>query len=64
MHQIDMGLRKGHSEAEITEAVVKAISPGLSIRDMLEIKRDLTLPQLKTILILRKKVPLTCTTGW
>lgn len=50
MHQIDMGLSKGHSEAEITEAVVKAISPGLSIRDMLEIKRDLTLPQLKTIL--------------
>lgn len=50
MHQIDMGLNKGHSEVEITEAVVKAISPGLSIRDMLEIKRDLTLSQLKTIL--------------
>lgn len=50
MHQIDMGLNKGHSEAEITEAIIKAISPGLSIRDMLEIKSDLTLPQLKTIL--------------
>lgn len=50
MHQIDVGLSKGHCEAEITEAVVKAISPGLSIRDMLEIKSDLTLPQLKTIL--------------
>lgn len=50
MHQIDRGLSKGHSEAEVTEAVVKSICPGLSIRDMLEIKSDLTLPQLKTIL--------------
>ncbi len=32
------------------EAVIKSISPGLSLRDMLEIKRDLTLPQLKAIL--------------
>ena len=50
MHQIDRGLNKGHSEAEVIEAVVKSISPGLSIRDMLEIKSDLTLPQLKAIL--------------
>ncbi|XP_030577862.1 uncharacterized protein LOC115774645 [Archocentrus centrarchus] len=50
MHQIDRGLNKGHGEAEVIEAVVKSISPGLSLRDMLEIKRDLTLPQLKTIL--------------
>lgn len=50
MHQIDKGLIKGHSEAEVMEAVIKSISPGLSIRDMLEIKSDLTLPQLKTIL--------------
>lgn len=50
MHQIERGLNKGHSEAEVVEAVIKAISPGLSIRDMLEIKRDLTLSQLKTIL--------------
>ncbi|KAJ8349360.1 hypothetical protein SKAU_G00244900 [Synaphobranchus kaupii] len=50
MHQIDRGLRKGHSEAEVMEVVVKSISPGLSIRDMLEIKSDLTLPQLKAIL--------------
>lgn len=32
------------------EAGIKSISPGLSIRDMLEIKSDLTLTQLKTIL--------------
>lgn len=35
---------------EITEAVVKEITLGLSIRDILEIKCDLTLPQLKAIL--------------
>ncbi|TWW74006.1 Retrovirus-related Pol polyprotein from transposon 297 [Takifugu flavidus] len=50
MHQIDRGLSRGHSEAEVVEAVVKSISPGLAIRDMLEIKSDLTLTQLKTIL--------------
>ncbi|KAK3505979.1 hypothetical protein QTP70_002191 [Hemibagrus guttatus] len=50
MHQVDRGLRKGHGEAEIIEAVIKAISPGLSLRNMLEIKRDLTLSQLKIIL--------------
>lgn len=50
MHQIDTGQQKGHSEAEIVEAVVRAISPGLNLRDMLETKMGLTLPQLKTIL--------------
>ncbi|KAI3369332.1 hypothetical protein L3Q82_007465 [Scortum barcoo] len=50
MHQIESGLRKGHGESEIIEAVIRAISPGLKLRDMLEIKTELTLPQLKTIL--------------
>lgn len=50
MHQIDRGLSRGHSEAEVVEAVIKSNSPGLSIRDMLEIKSDLTLPKLKAIL--------------
>lgn len=50
MHQVDKGLRRSHGEAEIIEAVITAISPGLSSRNMLEIKRDLTLSQLKTIL--------------
>ena len=49
-HQIDMGLRKKHSEEEIVEAVVRAVSPGLILRDMLEIKANLTLSQLRTIL--------------
>lgn len=50
IHQIEMGRNRNHSEAEIIEAVVRAISPGLSLRDMLELKTDLTLPQLRTIL--------------
>lgn len=50
VNQIETGQRKGHSEAEIIEAVTRAVSPGLHLRDMLEIKRGLTLPKLKTIL--------------
>lgn len=43
-------MQKGHTETEIVDAVVRAISPGLSLRDMLEIKSHLTVLQLKTIL--------------
>ncbi|XP_043970233.1 v-maf avian musculoaponeurotic fibrosarcoma oncogene homolog Gb isoform X1 [Gambusia affinis] len=50
IHQIEMGLKRNHSEVEIIEAVVRAISPGLPLRDMLEIKTDLTIAQLRTIL--------------
>lgn len=50
MHQIEKGKRKGHNEAEIVEAVVRAATPGLSFRDMLESKFNLTLAQLRTIL--------------
>lgn len=50
MHQIDMGLQKGYPESEIVEAVVKAISPGLSLRGMLEMKNGPTLVQLRRIL--------------
>lgn len=50
LHQINAGLQKGHSEAEVIEAVIKAICPGLSLRNMLEIKTDLTLSKLKIIL--------------
>lgn len=31
IHQIEMGLKRNHSEAEIIEAVVRAISPGLNL---------------------------------
>lgn len=50
MHQIERGKHKGHNEAEIVEAVVRAATPGLSLRDMLESRVNLTLAHLKTIL--------------
>lgn len=50
MNQIETGQRKGHSETEIIEAVIRAVSPGLALRDLLEIKNNLTLAILKTIL--------------
>lgn len=50
INQMESGQRKGHSETEIVEAVTRAISPGLHLREMLEIKRGLTLSTLKTIL--------------
>lgn len=43
-------MHKDYCEEEITDAIVRAIRPGLSIRDMLKIKNNLTLPQLRTIL--------------
>lgn len=49
-NQIESGLKKGYLEGEIIEAVIKAVSPGLHLRDLLEVKRDLTLPILRTIL--------------
>lgn len=45
-----MGVKKGHRKSEIIEAVVRAIKPGLNLQDMLEIKSDLSLAQLCTIL--------------
>lgn len=50
IRQIEVGLDKGHSDTEIIEAVIRAITPGLPLRDMLEIKRGLTLNSLFTIL--------------
>ncbi len=50
IHQMEVGLEKGHSETEIVEAVVRAVTPGLPLRDMLEIKRGLMLQTLLTIL--------------
>ncbi len=50
VRQIEIEAEKGHTENEITEAVIRAVSPGLPLRDMLEIKRGLTLSALLTIL--------------
>lgn len=58
LNQIQSRLRKGHSVAEIIEAVTRAISPGLHLREMLEVKPDLTRLSLKTILRGHYKVDL------
>ena len=49
-HQIDAGLRRGHKEEEIVEAVIRAINPGLRLRSYLEGKLDLELARLSKIL--------------
>lgn len=50
VRHIESGAEKGHTETEIVEAVIRAVSPGLPLRDMFEIKRGLTLTSLLTIL--------------
>lgn len=48
--QIENGLSKGYPESEITDAVIRAITPGLQLRSYLEGKENLTLPALRRIL--------------
>lgn len=50
VRQIEIGTEKGHTETEIIESVIRAVSPGIPLRDMLEMKCGLTLPALLTIL--------------
>lgn len=50
VRQMEMGIEKGHTQTEVVEAVIRAVSPGLPLRDMLEIKRGLTFSTLLTIL--------------
>lgn len=49
-HQIENGLSKGYPEADIVDAVVRAIVPSLQLRSYLEGKSDLSLPTLRRIL--------------
>lgn len=46
IRQLEVRLEKEHSETEIIEAVVRAVSPGLPLRDKLEVNRGLTLDTL------------------
>ena len=48
--QIENGLSKGYPDSEITDAVIRAITPGLQLRSYLEGKENLTLPALRRIL--------------
>lgn len=48
--QIESGINRGYPESEITDAVIRAITPGLQLRSYLEGKENLTLPALRRIL--------------
>ena len=48
--QIEAGLRKQYSEAEVVNAVVRAVQPGLPLRSYLESVPKLTLPKLRKII--------------
>lgn len=48
--QIAAGLTKGHTEEEIVEGVIRAISAGARLRNYLEGKDELTLSELKQVL--------------
>jgi hypothetical protein len=49
-HQIDSGLKRGYSENEIVDAVIRAISLHSSLRSYVETLKDLSLPKLRKIL--------------
>ena len=48
--QIEIGLKKGYTEEEITNAVVRSIQAGLQLRGYLEGISGLTLPRLRKVL--------------
>ena len=50
IHQIDVAVAKGYHDIEICEAIMKAISPGMTLRGFLQCKRDLNLLILRKIL--------------
>lgn len=50
IHQIEHGLKNDSKEDEIKEAVIKALSPALSLRSCQEGKVDLTLAKLRRTL--------------
>ena len=50
MHQIENGLKNDYTQDEIKEAVIRAISPALSLRSYLEGNADLTLAKLRIIM--------------
>ena len=50
IRQIENGLAKGYKESEIVEAIVKAISPGVQLRNYLETIPNLTLPKIRKII--------------
>ena len=49
-HQIEAALAKGYTEGEVRDAVIKSISPGMSLRNFLECTPDISLSKLRKIL--------------
>ena len=50
IHQVEGAVKKGHSDEEIIEAVIRAVVPGSALRSYLEGRGDLTLPVLRRML--------------
>ena len=50
VRQIEGALQKGYKPQEVVDAVVRAINPGMRLRNYLEGLSDLTLPRLRRIL--------------
>ncbi len=50
VHQIEGAISKGYSDVEVREAVIKAISSGMTLRNFLEGTPGLSLPKLRKIL--------------
>lgn len=49
-HQIDNGVQRGYKDSDIVDAVIRAITPGLRLRQYLEGRCMLDLPSLRRIL--------------
>ena len=50
VRQIESALSKGYPEAEVTDAIIRAITPSMQLRSYLETISNLTLPRLRAIL--------------
>ena len=50
IRQMELGLKKGHSEADVIDGVIRAVIPTSSLRSYLDGRQDLSLPTLRGIL--------------
>ena len=50
IHQLERGSSKGYRDEKITEAIIRAMAPGLALRAYLESKPVLDLPTLRRLL--------------
>ena len=50
VRQIETAVKAGYTESEVTESVIRAVSPSLKLRSYLEMVTDLSLARLRQIL--------------